>query len=380
MQNFAVAAHRTGAAEVHHLWWQKDLNEMHPWERDIYDATYKWRITKEMQDWALNADAIVIQMLHGDGVLRDGESAGQYVDRALLLFRALKELLSDKKPNTPLLSEIDDNMLSTPSYNPADPFYKPGAPLRELAIRQFSESDGLIVSTPYLKEIYSEFNSNIWVIPNCIDFKIWNGSGKKARPGIRIGWAGGANHDGDLKLLEPAIKSIVSKHKDVEFVFFHGLPEFLRGLPGVKHLKNWARIDRYPRTMESQDFDIYVSPLVDNAFNRGKSNLRWIEASAMGIPSVCSNVGHFAETVRNGEDGFLAEDGEFEKYLEILINDKTLRKRMGMNARKRVFEDFNVDKVVFDYVKALEECVDLKIDGGSDESRTDQDTRQFIRV
>ena len=352
MTNFWTAADREGLANMRVLWWQKDQTEVHPWERDILNSDFQWRITKELQEYAMKADVIIFGMLHGSGARPDTPDAAEdYISESLGLFRAIKDML----PNVPILTEIDDNMLSTPEYNPANPLYNPKSELREIAIRQFKESDGLIVSTSYLAEIYSDFNSNINVVPNAIDTVMWNKTKKKSKPGIRIGWAGGGSHNDDLAILKNVIPAITSKHKNVKFVFFHGCPEWLRSIKGVEFHPKYARIDKYPQAIASLDLDIGLAPLVDNAFNRGKSNLRWLEYSALGVPCVASNVRPFAECIRGGIDGLLADgEEEFISCLNRLIENKDIRKKMGVAAKQRIYRDFNVDKVTADYVKILE--------------------------
>lgn len=354
MYNFWGSAHRQGLSDIHVLWYQKQHGEQnltHPWERDILNADYMWRITKEVQDWAHLSDVIIFGMLHGPGFkFDDANASNAYVTEAMSLFRALKDMFPEK----PIYSEIDDNMLSTPEYNPAGPMYNPNQELRELALTQFKESDGLITSTPYLAEIYRDFNENVSVIPNSIDFALWDRLEGKDRPGIRIGWAGGANHDDDLKILEEIIPAINKLHKNIKWVFLHGCPKYLRESPGVEFHKLWTKIDKYPKKLASLDFDIGIAPLVDNAFNRGKSNLRWLEYSALRIPTVASNVGNFAETIKHSIDGFLADDAtQFIDHLDLLIKDRKLRRQIGLSAHERIRKDFNVDDTVKKYVEIL---------------------------
>ena len=249
-------------------------------------------------------------------------------------------------------------MLDTPEYNPAIQVYVPGSPFTEVAIEQFKNSDGMIVSTPYLKEVYSEYNEHIYVVPNSIDTVLWGKARKESRPGIRIGWAGGASHEEDLRVIEPIFDKLLAKYKDLSFVFVHGVPPFLRDKKGIEHITKWARIDRYPQHIASLDWDIALAPLKDNAFNRGKSNLRWLESAALGIPCVASNVGHFKETIRHGEDGFLADSADdFVTHISTLIEDKKLRHQVGARAKARVDQDFNVDKTAAQYVSYLEEVI-----------------------
>lgn len=343
LYNYSLAAWRNGIADSHVLWWQKNLTSCHPWEIEISDPQYTWRITKEMQDWVLQSDAIVFQMLH--------------TKSALAAFRAIKDMC----PGKTIISEIDDHMLSTPIYNPADEFYAPQTELRALALSQFKESDGMVVSTPYLKEVYSEVNENIHVVPNCIDFTLWDKAKPNPKPGIRIGWAGGATHTEDLALISGVIDNIGQRFPEIRFVFVHGLPEALRGKPNIVHVKKWTPILKYPKFIAGQDFDIGIAPLVDNAFNRGKSNIRWLECAALKVPVVASNVGHFKETINSGKDGFLADNpAEFEEMLVSLIKDRQKRVAMGLAAYERARRDFNVDTITEEYAAFLAQCVEKK--------------------
>lgn len=350
MFNFWKAASRLGIAEFHVLWWNKKLTEVHPWERDILKSEYMWRITKEIQDWAQISDVIVFGMLHGSGIKTDRMTKDDYITESMGIFRALKDMF-----NKPIFSEIDDNMLSTPDYNPAAPHYVPNAELRDLAITQFKESDGLIVSTPYLKEVYSDCNENIHVIPNSIDFKLWDKVVKKDKKGIRVGWAGGANHEEDLRMLE----TIIPLFPKVTFVMVHGCPHYLRKFKNVEYRAKWTHIDKYPNYLGGLGFDIGIAPLIDSSFNRGKSNLRWLEYSALKVPTVASRVGHFIDSIKDGEDGFLASStDEFIKKLETLIKLPGIRNEMGKNAYNKVFSNFNVDETVKDYISVLSQKVE----------------------
>lgn len=342
MFNFAQAAHRTGAADMHVLWWQKELSEWHPWQWECNQLVTRYTITGELDAWGQKADVIICQMVH--------------TPAALELIRALK----DRFPDKPILAEIDDNMRSLPGYNEAEKFFQPGSKFRDIALAQFREADAMIVSTPYLRdEIYADLNPNIYVVPNSVDFNVWDKVKPRSRNGIRIIYTAGGNHDEDLKLLENVIPGVVSRHPEAKFVFFHYAPESIRNLPGVEILGKWARIDKYPKAIAELGGDIGIAPLVDNSFNRAKSNLRWLDYSALKIPTVASRVGHFAETIKDGYDGFLADDPKhFEACLEILIKDKVTRKGMGLRAYDRVRAEFNVDSTVKGYVDILKEILE----------------------
>lgn len=345
--NFWQAAYRTKKCGFHVLGWEKEINGMSPWQMDIADTMNQPMLFGQLYAAGREADAIVFQRCE--------------TRHALAAFFAMK----DQFPTKPILSEIDDDIFDVAPYNPAAATLSPGSHLTQIAIDQFKASDGIIVSTPYLKDVYSEFNENIYVVPNSIDCQKWDNAPKKKKSGIRIGWVGSGSHSKDLELLDKVFPAILERNKDAQFVIcsyfqddLSALPEFLLNRKGVKIVNKWSPILKYPAHVAAQDFDIGLAPLVDNKFNRGKSNLRWLEYSALGIPCVASNVGHFAETVKDGVDGFLARDGaEITRKIQVLIDDSKLRKKMGRAAHARIAKDFNVDKNLDIYIDAIEDCL-----------------------
>jgi glycosyltransferase involved in cell wall biosynthesis len=74
-----------------------------------------------------------------------------------------------------------------------------------------------------------------------------------------------------------------------------------------------------------------------------------IEGMASGIPVVASNRGGPLEIIEHGGDGFLADPENTENLATIimeLLNNKSLRKNIGEKARKKVVDQFSVEKFV----------------------------------
>ena len=339
MYNPWVAGFRTNAFKSWVLWWQKDMNaNMHPWQGDIFSSQHHAKITGELSEACFDHDVVVMGMIH--------------IKPGFQTLQAIREMYGK-----PVVMEIDDNILSCPEYNPASGTYGPNNEIRKLTVAQMRESDAMIVTTPYLKEIYSEFNDNIYVLPNSIDFELWGKAPRRVNKGkVTVGWVGGASHNDDLMIIGPAIDYLTKKYPNVEFVFGHGMHPKFRGMKGVRWIQEFARIDKYPKFIAKMGIDIGVAPLVDNAFNRGKSNLRWLEYSALGIPTVASNVGHFKETLEHNKTGLLCDTpNDFIANIESLILDKSKRKELAKNAKAEVYKNWNIDNIVKDYEKAITE-------------------------
>ncbi len=91
--------------------------------------------------------------------------------------------------------------------------------------------------------------------------------------------------------------------------------------------------------LEIARLDIAIAPLEDHSFNQCKSHLKYIDTALCGVPLVASRVGQHAETIRDGQTGFLAgSPGQWRNRLEMLIGDRLLRRTIGEKARQDVLE------------------------------------------
>lgn len=74
-----------------------------------------------------------------------------------------------------------------------------------------------------------------------------------------------------------------------------------------------------------------------------------VEALAAGLPVVSTDRGAIAQSVKDGENGFLLTDPDPEiiaEKLEALIRDNDLRKRMGEKSRQMYLSDFTADSMI----------------------------------
>jgi hypothetical protein len=82
--------------------------------------------------------------------------------------------------------------------------------------------------------------------------------------------------------------------------------------------------------------DICIVPVMDNIFNEGKSNIKWMEATRMGAATVCSNVGPYALLP---DDVTIKVTNHYYPWLhalERLICDVEYRKQLVVNAQKEL--------------------------------------------
>ena len=161
---------------------------------------------------------------------------------------------------------------------------------------------------------------------------------RRDRSEIRIGFPGGhSGHAFNVAVAEEALARVLERDPRVRLVFigpvtpparFAGMAERVSHLP----YQDWRRLP-----FELAALDICLAPLADNAFNRCKSDLKWLEAALAGIPLVASPVGQLGESIRHGTNGWLADGtAAWVEGLEALIGDSTLRSRLAATARDEV--------------------------------------------
>ena len=270
--------------------------------------------------------------------------------KLLCYFKAYKEVL-----HKTLICELDDNPFEAQSFNPHYGQIGPGTDYENNAYDQIKMSDAVICSTDYLKETLMNYNKRCYTIPNAIDFDVWEPLEVHTKPDmVRIGWSGGAGHYNDLKPIKHALKQLLNEHDNLEFCIIHGEPGFIDHPRFVYRCEDWVPITEYPKEYCNAGFDIVIAPLRDTEFNRCKSNVRYLEASAKKIPVVASDVEPYRKTIEHGKDGFLyREPKEFLDILRKLVKDSKLRAQIGQEAYKKIKRDFDSKIVAKKYAELL---------------------------
>jgi hypothetical protein len=192
------------------------------------------------------------------------------------------------------------------------------------------------------------------VIPNFIP-KFWIGNyynrakieedydRQKNRP--RICWAGsGAHIDVDNRVKGKDdfyhINDVVRKTvNDFKWVFFGGISKELSDLArsGKVEFIPWASLYNYPERLYTANINMFIAPLTDNNFNKSKSDLKYLEASALGLPIACQDLC----TYKDAPIKFKTGDEMIDRIKETLSSERNFIKASvnGRNvAEKRFLE------------------------------------------
>jgi glycosyltransferase involved in cell wall biosynthesis len=254
-----------------------------------------------------------------------------------------------RQRGVPVLYELDDNLLDLHHDAPWEIY--PGAALRGVVSYLVREADGVIVSSPALAERLQHLRAGVLVVPNALDERLFERgpeSAAKHRVGVTIGYMGTFTHEADLRIVLAPLRSLLRRHAGrVRFELVGGasgerVESLFEGLPFRS--RSTGGEDPYPRFVpwmrRHLAWDVAIAPLEDDAFTRCKSDLKYLDYAALGIPGVFSDVRPYRETVRHRETGLLAANDEkaWAGALEEIVNDVALRTRLSTAARAEVHD------------------------------------------
>ena len=246
------------------------------------------------------------------------------------LFQGMAQL-PGKRPK--LVYELDDDLLNLDPANPASEFYN-DPQVQKNILANVRVADLVTVSTEPLAERMRKYNPNVAVLPNCIPADLLDWQPGHYNDRITIGWQGSPTHDGDWAAAALPIGRWFNGAKGRRLPLeFHTTGALPRTFPKLfpHRISPWVGHDTF---YHSLDWHIAVAPLANTMFNNSKSDLRPLEAAALGFPVVASDVIAYRGFVEHGETGFLvSKPAEWGKYLGELASDPDLRGQMSKAAR-----------------------------------------------
>ena len=285
----------------------------------------------------------------------------QATKQQLQFVKFLKDV--SKQTGMKVMYEIDDICFKEdiPEYNKYKPaFVNPE--IRESAQAIMSLCDEITVTCDFMKDYYTDKtgNKNITVIPNFMP-KFWIGNHydltknmnnlDKYKKKPRILYAGsGAHFDVDNRVgqkddfehVNRVIRSTVDKF---QWVFLGAFPLPLMDLiqKGKIEFHPWRRLYEYAQGISDLNVNMMVAPLQDNNFNKSKSDLKYIEACAFGLPIACQDLCTYA----NAPIKFKTGDEMIDRIVETLKDVdryKSICKKGRQYADTRWLEsDENID-------------------------------------
>lgn len=210
-----------------------------------------------------------------------------------------------------MIYEIDDISFKEdiPDYNRFKPAFS-DPEIRRSSCEIMAMCDEMSVTCDFMRDYYIDKTGNkkITVVPNFMP-KFWIGNfcdisqnmlnldKYKKKPRILYTGSGAhfdtENRTGNYKDDFFHVNDIIRKTVDqFQWVFLGGCPIPLLDLvrSGKIEYHKWANMLSYGEIISKLDANIMIAPLADNNFNKAKSDLKYIESCAFGLPIVCQDL------------------------------------------------------------------------------------------
>ena len=212
------------------------------------------------------------------------------------------------------------------------------------------EADFVTTTTKFLAEEYRKVNKNTYILPNLINYDLYGDGVKNNTDKVKILltgsvlWGDDSNHI--LEVLDE-----LDKRDDVQLVLFG---EKVDRFKNAEQIGRVSAIDYYKK-IGQLGVDICLIPRADNYFNRCKSNCKYLEMSAYGIPVIAQSFdthdSPYDITAQEGSPIIIANSIDEWRYeVNRLIDNKQEREHIGKSAQEIVKKKYNADANTFDEI------------------------------
>jgi glycosyltransferase involved in cell wall biosynthesis len=216
--------------------------------------------------------------------------------------------------------------------------------------RTVRSADAVLAGSHFLAGLARPLNPRVVVVPTGVDARTYPVQRHDDGPGrpVRLVWIGSGATLRFLMDQRGLLQRVARVWPQVRLrIICNRFPEW-EDVPLEK--VEWSPEIEKQALVES---DIGISPLPDTPFTRGKCGLKLIQCMATGLPVIATPVGAHTEIVEDGVSGFVVDGEEaWLKAIGRLVEDRTLRQRMGHAARRRVEERYDV-AVLLDVIASV---------------------------
>lgn len=207
-----------------------------------------------------------------------------------------------EKYDTKIVMDIDDYWELYKDHYLYDSWMKTKTPERIVSFLQIADS--VTCTTERLASKIRPINPNVAVIPNAMPFGFDDQFGFRRAEvtKTRFGFVGGTSHVSDMKSIQP----VFQHYKHLDFTFC-GYTERSKEAIKIRNIcsnngtnpnfkaVNQAPLDKYMYGYDN--LDCCIAPLVEEEFNKYKSNLKVLEAGLKKCAIICSPNPCYTDTV-----------------------------------------------------------------------------------
>jgi glycosyltransferase involved in cell wall biosynthesis len=215
-------------------------------------------------------------------------------------------------------------------------------------------SDLIVCGNSFLANQFSRWNSRVTVIPTAVNTAWYRPHRTPDRaPALVLGWTGTSGNFPFLYSIEGALLRVLRECAQAQLLVIADRPPQFKLIPQSRvEFEPWT-----PRTELAAFARMAVGlmPLADNDWCNGKCSYKMLCYMAAGLPVVVTAAGMNREVLALGEVGLSAgSEREWIDALTALLDNASLRQRMGAAGRAVVEERFSLQRLAQQYAAVFQ--------------------------
>lgn len=211
--------------------------------------------------------------------------------------------------------------------------------------------DGFLCTNDYLgAKLKRSFNKPYMVIPNSLNKnqievsdELIKKRSNKTKKNFSIGYfSGSPTHVRDFRMVESELTRFLREHEEavLEIVGYMDYSENMKYLMKNGKIHTNRLVDYLKLQELISKVDVNIAPLIVSDFSNCKSELKFFEAGAVETTTIASPTYAFKSAIKDGENGFLAKEGEWYDKLNYLYEHIDDNKRIAKNAHKYALKHY----------------------------------------
>lgn len=202
--------------------------------------------------------------------------------------------------------------------------------IRSLTAQLAATADGVQFTTEELARRFAGLNPMRRVFPNQLALPPPPIALRGAE--VVLGWGGSLGHLEDVRAVLPVLRRVLDARPQASARLMgpEAFEALAGSLPRTRYVPGGS-LDDYAAFVRG--LTVGLAPNLPTAFNRSRSDVKFLEYAALGATAVCQDLEPYRGTVRHGENGLLyGSDAALERALLQLIDEPSLRQRLAARA------------------------------------------------
>jgi hypothetical protein len=241
---------------------------------------------------------------------------------------------------------LDDNFWLLDPGTEAGRYFA-AAPTRRRLEAIVRGASPVIASTPLLRDYLRRFTDDVIQLDSFFDFSLVPAlsAAPPAHARVRGGFAASTHRAADLRPVVEDVMNLLRDHDNVEFEVIGIDDDIIPEHPRIRSFPYRSSYEDYVAFQQSREWDFGLAPLGRAASNLYKTDNKYREYAAQGIPGIYEDAPPY-QSVTDRETGLIAgKTRSWRDAMELYVGDAGLRARIRRNARLEAEQRCSLENV-----------------------------------